>query len=241
VFCPNCRLEYRPGFNECSDCRVPLVESLPEVEDPSIPRDTQGRELLWSGISRPLYRAIAAALDARRIAHTDVDKEFGILPTMVQAATLVWIDPRNRMAAHQALAEVLEKDPSATSASDEIELESVSVDPFGLNRRAFNRADGAAHEDASQTSEGVEAQDDGSDEDVPDDIVEDFDTDEATIEVWSGEDEEMARTFEDCLNNVGIGCVVDEGGGKWRVLVLPSSEKRAREIVREITEASAPE
>jgi hypothetical protein len=28
-FCPECRLEYRPGFSECSDCGVALVDELP--------------------------------------------------------------------------------------------------------------------------------------------------------------------------------------------------------------------
>lgn len=27
--CPECRAEYRDGFTECSDCRVPLVAKLP--------------------------------------------------------------------------------------------------------------------------------------------------------------------------------------------------------------------
>jgi len=29
VYCPKCRAEYREGFTECSDCRVPLVWELP--------------------------------------------------------------------------------------------------------------------------------------------------------------------------------------------------------------------
>jgi len=32
VICPNCGAEYRPGFTRCSDCLVPLVESLPQPE-----------------------------------------------------------------------------------------------------------------------------------------------------------------------------------------------------------------
>jgi hypothetical protein len=47
MFCPKCRVEYREGFYECSDCHVPLVEVLrdespaPEPgaqpEDPNLP------------------------------------------------------------------------------------------------------------------------------------------------------------------------------------------------------------
>jgi hypothetical protein len=33
-FCPVCRLEYRPGFDECSDCGVGLVDELPAEPRP---------------------------------------------------------------------------------------------------------------------------------------------------------------------------------------------------------------
>ncbi|MEZ5364778.1 MAG: DUF2007 domain-containing protein [Bryobacterales bacterium] len=29
MYCPNCRVEYRPGFDTCSDCGVALVEEPP--------------------------------------------------------------------------------------------------------------------------------------------------------------------------------------------------------------------
>lgn len=29
MFCPKCRTEYRQGFTECADCKVPLVDELP--------------------------------------------------------------------------------------------------------------------------------------------------------------------------------------------------------------------
>src|SRR5688572_11444980 len=28
-YCPNCRAEYRAGFDVCSDCDVPLIDELP--------------------------------------------------------------------------------------------------------------------------------------------------------------------------------------------------------------------
>ena len=30
MFCPKCKCEYRGGFDECSDCLVPLVAELPD-------------------------------------------------------------------------------------------------------------------------------------------------------------------------------------------------------------------
>ena len=33
MYCPECGTEYRPGFTECSDCRVALVERPPETPE----------------------------------------------------------------------------------------------------------------------------------------------------------------------------------------------------------------
>lgn len=35
VYCPQCLAEYRDGFTECSDCRVPLLAGIPPPEPPS--------------------------------------------------------------------------------------------------------------------------------------------------------------------------------------------------------------
>ncbi len=32
MFCPKCSAEYRAGFTECADCRVPLVAELAETK-----------------------------------------------------------------------------------------------------------------------------------------------------------------------------------------------------------------
>ena len=32
MFCPKCKVEYRPGFTRCSDCEVDLVDVLPEED-----------------------------------------------------------------------------------------------------------------------------------------------------------------------------------------------------------------
>ena len=34
MYCPQCGVEYRPGFTECSDCHVALVERPPETDRP---------------------------------------------------------------------------------------------------------------------------------------------------------------------------------------------------------------
>ena len=38
MFCPKCGTEYRPGFTECADCKVPLVKEppAPPAEEPPL-------------------------------------------------------------------------------------------------------------------------------------------------------------------------------------------------------------
>jgi sirohydrochlorin ferrochelatase len=63
----------------------------------------------------------------------------------------------------------------------------------------------------------------------------------ATSEIWSGEDAALAQLLEDCLRENGIG-VRCEGKppGIMHLRVMPPDEAAAREIVREVWEASPP-
>jgi hypothetical protein len=63
----------------------------------------------------------------------------------------------------------------------------------------------------------------------------------ATSEIWSGEDAALARLLEDCLRENGIGARCEgKPPGAMRLRVMPSDETAAREIVREVREASPP-
>ncbi len=41
MFCPECRVEYREGFTECADCKIPLVGELPPLTTPTGPGPEQ--------------------------------------------------------------------------------------------------------------------------------------------------------------------------------------------------------
>jgi len=63
----------------------------------------------------------------------------------------------------------------------------------------------------------------------------------ATAEVWSGQDAALLHVLEDCLRENRIG--FRRGGrepGNMRLSVMPSDEAAAREIIREVREASPP-
>ena len=57
MFCPQCRVEYREGFVECSDCHIPLVDRLPEPGTPAdslidVPEEVDEADLDVLGVSR---------------------------------------------------------------------------------------------------------------------------------------------------------------------------------------------
>lgn len=63
----------------------------------------------------------------------------------------------------------------------------------------------------------------------------------ATAEIWSGDDTALAKLLEDCfLENRIPYRRQGLAPGKLRYFVLPSDELAAREIIREVTEATPP-
>jgi hypothetical protein len=60
LFCPQCRVEYREGFTECSDCRVPLTDRLPEPETPEEAGDLD--LLIRTGCGSPIAIGLAKSL-----------------------------------------------------------------------------------------------------------------------------------------------------------------------------------
>ena len=58
-YCPNCRAEYHDDVVECHDCRVPLVDELPE----ELPEE-------WQHIEPVVIHTAAAVIDAELIVGT---------------------------------------------------------------------------------------------------------------------------------------------------------------------------
>jgi hypothetical protein len=63
----------------------------------------------------------------------------------------------------------------------------------------------------------------------------------ATVEIWGGEDGALAELLEACLRENRIG-VRREGAepNRLRLLIMPADESAAREIIREVREATPP-
>jgi hypothetical protein len=63
MFCPQCGVEYREHFFECSDCHVPLVNRPSELETPAdASADATPEVLIQTGISNLIAIGLAETL-----------------------------------------------------------------------------------------------------------------------------------------------------------------------------------
>jgi hypothetical protein len=208
MFCPNCGIEYRPGFTHCNDCDVNLVEELAtegaggDVEGLAPEDDV---ELLWHGAQGNVFTAITLALDDAGIRYNreklDARLAFG-----GSAPLNIWVPTDQLDAARKVLEETL------TLISQPI-----------------------------ATTNVADSGDEGEWADAPT-IVEDPHPEDATAEVWSGEQEGMAEFVKSCLAANGIGCCIrEQKQGAFAVGVLPEEQERATAIVRQVVEGTAPQ
>ncbi len=224
MFCPICKLEYRAGFTHCNDCDVPLVASLNDAPvHTNAPQNPDAAEVLWTGTNPAISTAIADALHGAGVSYHEHMRDVGLLPGLSQPVYMIMIHARDHNAAQTAL-------ENARSA-----LAGARLDSDSANDETDSISQGAG-------DKPLEA-DDADDSFAPehDYVPESFDPDEATCAVWSGANADMRNVLISCLRENGIGCAVDDSGAEHHILVMPSSEKRAKEIIREVVEASPPE
>jgi hypothetical protein len=95
------------------------------------------------------------------------------------------------------------------------------------------------------TPEGIEAltlpESDQPDSDGPQDLSVEWNEDDPVTEVWNGEKEDFADTLAACLREIGIASRKLSEASHWSLAVRPEQEARAKEVVREVVEASPPE
>jgi hypothetical protein len=212
MFCPNCKCEYIAGIRECSECGVALVDALETPE--TNPREDDGLVSIWAGDDPGECAAVKEAFGKAGIPFKDqAATGYFIFPSM-RLKIEIWVSSLDRDKAEKVLLDLEGRIDPAELTPDEIEAMALPIS-----------------DDA----------DPGQDTPNLSDTPHDWDDEVAVREVWSGEKEDFAGTLAACLREIGIPSHKLGESGHWRLLVRSEQESRAREIVREVVEASPPE
>jgi len=238
MYCPVCGAEYRPGFSLCSDCQVALVPDPPSSEAESAAASSSFLTL-WAGDDPLKYAEIREALENRKIPSRTLHREDRSFNVVTQPAFEVFVPADALDSARAALKDIL-ADEEVAEASSGAEFQ-------------------------SNEDEETEDEEDQDDEDRRGTL--DFDPLDANTEIWSGSDPEMANMIVSSLRENKILCRPDSGPSESaeesprssesrgtgetkgapeepapiRLFVFPEDEPRAKEILREIVDATPPE
>jgi hypothetical protein len=120
VYCPQCSVEYRDGFTECSDCHVPLLAGAPPAEPDPFNPDLDLVEVLETNDSVQVAMAKGLLEDAGIPFYV-----LGQIATLVQdvdAFLHKWVRiqvPRDREAEARELMESLSQPETSPSGAGE--------------------------------------------------------------------------------------------------------------------------
>jgi hypothetical protein len=212
VFCPSCKCEYRAGATLCSDCGVPLVDSL----DPGAPSPPDGGELVlvWAGNDPQEWTETKEALTKAKIPFSEQESSAYFIFRSMRPKSELFVPKKYVERARKVLLDLGSRvDPAELTAEEIKSLE-------------LPESDGAYPDGHAS---------------IPSDLPEDWDDQEPASEVWSGGDEDFANTLLACFREISIPSRKFSKDGEWRLVVRPEQEARAKEIVREVVEASPPQ
>ncbi len=109
MFCPLCNAEYRPGFTQCGDCKLPLVRSVEEARSQNVS--------VWKGDGERELDAVLDALAAEAIPYhyreglRPIPKlVFSNVPVRPRFETEVWVLRKDATRAEE-LIQGLNRDP----------------------------------------------------------------------------------------------------------------------------------
>jgi hypothetical protein len=212
MVCPNCKCEYIKGVKECADCGVALVDALPATDGQ--PFGDAPIVAIWRGNDPAEFERVEEALVSAGIRYTApaAKSSFSFMPT--EPNLEVWVAPTDQERATKILVDLDDRvhpDESTPEETDSFEI--------------------PESEDPDESNEAEE----------PPELPEHWYEDGPVAEVWSGGAEEFADTLAACLREVGIASHKFFEPGHARLVVSQPQEARAREVIREVVNASPPE
>jgi hypothetical protein len=230
MFCPQCKVEYRPGFTHCADCDVDLVAELPKTAiepsqsgEPGDPNEDPFCSF-WKGEDPRLHAELCTVLDEARIPHNTVFRRDHLFNLRNYPAYEVGVPfslferAENAVKEAYGAADVEEVGSGELKTLPERYPDTVRKLPETLTPPREDDIPGPPN-----TGEGA-----------------DWFPEDATKKVWSSREGEPGDFLVAALHENGIHCRLDKNERLEELFVLPEDETRAREIVREVVEGKPP-
>ena len=225
MICPKCGAEYRQGYTSCADCEVDLVAAPPDggtalaaflADEKTRSRTEAGDPTedpfcsFWKGNEARVCAELCTVLDEAGIPHKTVHRRDHLFNLNNQSSYELGVPASLYEQAELAVKE-------AFGTDEETGDDAVPLLPAPDRRQVGLESLPDAVADANEWLGPRYPED-------------------ATIEVWSGEDLGVKEMIEMSLRENDLLCRVEEEGDKHKVFVLSGNELRAKEIVREVVE-----
>jgi hypothetical protein len=234
MICPQCRAEYRPGFTVCADCDIPLVPQYEtrEARDvpppPSEPGDPNEDPFcaFWKGDDRRLHAELSSVLDAAGVPHKTIHRQDHLFNLNNYPAFQIAVPFSFYERAERAVKEAFDLD-----ASDSGAVQSLTSSPLLSDRSdSVRKLPATLSPPEDEAIPGPRSAGDSSD----------WFPEDANAAIWSGDNRSLQEMLTASLNENRIHCRSEIQGERVTIFVQLADESRAREIVREIREASSP-
>ena len=222
MYCPLCAAEYRPGFTVCSDCQVDLVPERAQETLSDAASDSTPFALVWSGNDALTHAKICETLDREKIPARTLGSEDHLFNIGNRSVFEVYVPADLANRARAAITHDPTNEAQENTGSDILEIPADDGSPEGYGDYESGRAG-----------------------------RQNYDPQDATVEIWSGQDADMAAMIASSLRENRIISRSDpnmtepesasDEARATKVFVFPEGEKRAREIVREIVNAVPPQ
>jgi hypothetical protein len=259
MYCPQCKAEYRQGFTRCADCDVELVHEPPPVahglgatgEASSHAEDSEDPFCsFWRGDDPRIHAELCELLTEEGIPHKTVRREDHLFNLNTKSAFQIGIPFSQFEKAEAAI-----KDSYGTEEEQE---DAARLLPYRKGyapavrgtlawrplAKGFTRTEDGQSEETENDGTGVleeAAAEEDSENRQPDWDPTNWNPEDATIEVWHGEESYPGEMIEMALRENQSHARFERGEGKNTIFVLPEDKMRAREIVIEVVEGAPPE
>src|ERR1700730_3715018 len=212
MVCPNCKCEYIRGVTECAECCVALVDAL----DPgaSVPPANDELVSVWQGDDPADCATVTDALKKAGIPVLNQGPTGYFIYSSMRPNAEICVYRANADRAGKILDDLLSwDDPEEMTEEERASLELPESDLKEID---------------SQST-------------LPQDLTQEWYDEDPVAEVWNGDREDFADGLLAFFREVGIASRKLAEAGHWRVVVRPEQEARAKEIVREVVDASPPQ